>query len=557
MFGADTTDEPSAPNAPIGTETAANQARLEYYTDNISRKKYDSPTHSSGYWLASPHQGSSSTYLIVDFSGQPSGLVMNNPDNNGVVPAFCVQGIAPSTVTLNKQGGTGGPSSVTVAYGAAMPAASVPSKPGYVFGGYWTAVNGGGTQYYTTIMASAANWNLTGNTTLYAYWTEIELALFIEPSLTPVPGVGNLPQALEWLRTGAAGNTSYRMEFYKNVSSAPVILRPSYLHGKSDITITLVGSGGRRTIQLTGTGPLFDVGNITLNLKNNITLRGVSNNTEALIILWNGASLNMADGAEITGNANVISFHTWTSAGGVGLREGTRFVMSGGTISGNTGTAGGTGGVDIWRESSFTMSGGTISGNTGGTTGGVYAAAGMFIMNGGTISGNTGTAGGGVYANGASFTMNGGIISGNTAISTYHNGYYYSGNGGGILASGTVTMNGGTISGNTATLEGGGVCINDNTSFTMNGGTISGNTASDAGGGVFAFANSRFIMSGGAITGTNKGAFGNTLWKIGSTPVVRYGGSYGGANILQQGYTNRPLPYDNGSGGAKDPAPLN
>jgi uncharacterized repeat protein (TIGR02543 family) len=75
------------------------------------------------------------------------------------------------TVTFNKDNGTGGSSSVTAYYGSNMPTATAPTRDGYNFGGYYSAVNGGGTQYYTNTMASARTWNLAANTTLYAKWT--------------------------------------------------------------------------------------------------------------------------------------------------------------------------------------------------------------------------------------------------------------------------------------------------------------------------------------------------------------------------------------------------
>jgi uncharacterized repeat protein (TIGR02543 family) len=73
-------------------------------------------------------------------------------------------------VTFDKQSGTGGSDNLTATYGAAMPAATAPTRTGYTFGGYYTAINGGGTQYYTAAMASARNWDITANTTLYANW---------------------------------------------------------------------------------------------------------------------------------------------------------------------------------------------------------------------------------------------------------------------------------------------------------------------------------------------------------------------------------------------------
>ncbi|MDR3264325.1 MAG: leucine-rich repeat protein [Clostridiales bacterium] len=72
---------------------------------------------------------------------------------------------------LNKQGGTGGTSSVLVIYDIAMPTATAPTRTGYTFGGYYTGTNGTGTQYYTASMNSARSWNIPESTTLYAKWT--------------------------------------------------------------------------------------------------------------------------------------------------------------------------------------------------------------------------------------------------------------------------------------------------------------------------------------------------------------------------------------------------
>ena len=75
------------------------------------------------------------------------------------------------TVTFDKQNGTGGSTSAAATFNSAMPAITVPTRPGYTFGGYYTAKNGGGTQYYTSSGSSARNWNIAANTTLYAKWT--------------------------------------------------------------------------------------------------------------------------------------------------------------------------------------------------------------------------------------------------------------------------------------------------------------------------------------------------------------------------------------------------
>ena len=75
------------------------------------------------------------------------------------------------TVTFNKQSGTGGTNSVTATYDATMPSATMPTRTGYTFNGYFDATSGG-TKYYNANGTSARTWNKTANTTLYAQWTE-------------------------------------------------------------------------------------------------------------------------------------------------------------------------------------------------------------------------------------------------------------------------------------------------------------------------------------------------------------------------------------------------
>ena len=74
------------------------------------------------------------------------------------------------TVTFDKRSGTGGTDSVTVTYGSSMPSATAPTRTGCIFSGYYTDINGGGTQYYNSSMQSVRTWDLKSNTTLYAYW---------------------------------------------------------------------------------------------------------------------------------------------------------------------------------------------------------------------------------------------------------------------------------------------------------------------------------------------------------------------------------------------------
>jgi len=74
------------------------------------------------------------------------------------------------TVTLNQQSGTGGSASVQATYGSAMPSATMPTRTGYTFNGYFDAASGG-TKYYNANGSSAKNWDKTAAANLYAQWS--------------------------------------------------------------------------------------------------------------------------------------------------------------------------------------------------------------------------------------------------------------------------------------------------------------------------------------------------------------------------------------------------
>jgi hypothetical protein len=253
--------------------------------------------------------------------------------------------------------------------------------------------------------------------------------------------------------------------------------------------------------------------------------------------IQNGGTLILGDGVTLTGgvyalqgskfimNGGSISGNTAPKGGGVFVTGGSSFTMNGGTIIGNTAsgtdydydTGGGDGGGGVYVDTgcTFTMNGGTIGGsdpddkNTASRYGGgVYVNTGAqtkFIMTGGTIRGNTANSGGGgVYVHGSSFDMSGGTISGNTVSGGSGGGVYVTGGG-------SFTMTGGTIEENTVLYGdegsgGGGVFVTGDSSFTMTGGTISGNTLrydneGSGGGGVYVDANGDFTMTGGTISG--------------------------------------------------------
>lgn len=91
---------------------------------------------------------------------------------NGATTLYAMWKANVYTVTLDKNGGTGGSDSVNATYNANMPSMTKPSKENYVFDGYYDALEGG-TKYYNANGSSARTWNKAENSTLYAHWLKV------------------------------------------------------------------------------------------------------------------------------------------------------------------------------------------------------------------------------------------------------------------------------------------------------------------------------------------------------------------------------------------------
>ena len=81
------------------------------------------------------------------------------------------------TVTLNAQGGSVIPTSIDVIFGGFYGELPTPTKAGYTFRGWFTGPNGNGNQITgnTTV-------TIVGDHTLYAFWSQEEYALTIDPN---------------------------------------------------------------------------------------------------------------------------------------------------------------------------------------------------------------------------------------------------------------------------------------------------------------------------------------------------------------------------------------
>jgi len=155
------------------------------------------------------------------------------------------------TVTLNQQSGSGGSSSVQAIYGSAMPSATMPTRTGYTFQGYYDAQTGGN-QYYKADGSSAKNWDKTAAATLYARWNLITYTITYDyakgegnnPATYTVEtptfqlavtrlgytflgwtgSNGNTPQTAVQIATGSTGDRNYTANWEINPSTNVVYL---------------------------------------------------------------------------------------------------------------------------------------------------------------------------------------------------------------------------------------------------------------------------------------------------------------------------------------------
>ncbi|GHV23797.1 hypothetical protein FACS189494_12000 [Spirochaetia bacterium] len=86
MFGGGPHSNSGPPYSVTNVETAENQARLTFYTDDVARKKGGA---AESYLLASPYSGSANSVVRVNNTGT-SGT-RGAGDVGGFAPAFCVK----------------------------------------------------------------------------------------------------------------------------------------------------------------------------------------------------------------------------------------------------------------------------------------------------------------------------------------------------------------------------------------------------------------------------------------------------------------------------------
>ena len=88
-------------------------------------------------------------------------------------------------VTLGKNGGTGGDSTVTVIKGQPFPKRTMPTKSGYTFGGYFVSASSKTGQCYNPDGTGTASmkWSTGGTPTIWALWTKTSACVELPPAV--------------------------------------------------------------------------------------------------------------------------------------------------------------------------------------------------------------------------------------------------------------------------------------------------------------------------------------------------------------------------------------
>jgi hypothetical protein len=181
----------------------------------------------------------------------------------------------------------------------------------------------------------------------------------------PFSGIaGSTDSAIDLIRE-SKGAVSLNFELSPWEAEEMVSLSPMMDLGVTGLVLTATGvspnspaevtiNGQGRTVRLSDSsanGSLITVdAGVTLTLRN-ITLAGKTGNNTALVVVKNGGTLVLEDGAAITGNININTddYINGYYGGGVRVSDGSRLWMSGSaTISGNIADGKG-GGVQVFQ----------------------------------------------------------------------------------------------------------------------------------------------------------------------------------------------------------------
>lgn len=176
-------------------------------------------------------QGWATSASATSAAYQPGGSYTSN----SAATLYAVWKPQTYTVTLNANGGTVSPSSVSVTYNSTYGSLPEPNRSGYIFDGWYSASSGG------SKVTSSTRVTATGNHTLYAHWREIA-KLYLPASLKRIEDeaftgssamVVGIPDGCEYIGSKAFANCANLMcVFFPNND---MIIKPDAFSGCSKV----------------------------------------------------------------------------------------------------------------------------------------------------------------------------------------------------------------------------------------------------------------------------------------------------------------------------------
>ncbi len=256
--------------------------------------------------------------------------------------------------------------------------------------------------------------------------------------------IGGTVDNLLWASAAKKGGAIY------NDGSGVLQLSAGKIMGKTLILQEQLGNSAGEG------GAIYNVGSATIS--GGVTINGMINK-------GNGSGIFVAGGTVRINSATITGTVSSGAGGGIYASGGTVTLNSGGKIDSCSATNGG--GVATTGSVRFNMYGGQISNNkASGNGGGIWCDTAGWdgqkadaLITGGTISGNTGNNGGGIYVNNSKLiSVWGGTINNNTAIE--NGGGIYSAYKSQLFLSHESISYAPTISSNEAESNGAGISMN-------------------------------------------------------------------------------------------------
>ena len=266
----------------------------------------------------------------------------------------------------------------------------------------------------------------------------------------------------------------------------------------ASVTITSDEAVPYELTRTSTTGFGFTVNSSASLTLTNITVTGstvAGTATAGSLVYVNGGTLTVGAGATLQGNTVTGGAAATGVGGAVRAASGaTVNITDGAVITGNSASYNG-GGIYLTSNSILNMTGSSVAGNTAANGGGIYTnSAASFSITDSTIVDNRASAiGGGIYSatNGTATDLRTLTIA-NSTIGTNEQPNTAGTTGGGIQVSNytDLVVTDSSVQANTAGTNGGGIYVGTYSSLSLTGSSVQANTAGTSGGGVYVGTNS-------------------------------------------------------------------